>query len=242
MHSRTLPQQPRPAFNQGFNRTELVVVLAALVFFVLIGVPFCQRVNEKSSRIKDTTNLKNIGLAMRIFATDHSDQFPQAMSPSDGGTIKFGNQAKLTYKHFAGLSNELSVPKILISPLPDPSPRIQATTWSEVITDLQQAHLIEFDGNEHISYAVGLDADETRPQSLLACNRGLTNAYRPSVFQARIVEMGRASGPWGWAGEASWDGQGSCALGDGSVQTMNASRFGNWIETMEGSNRISLPD
>jgi hypothetical protein len=59
----------------AFNLVELLVVIAVVV--VMAGMLLLSRHRPvKAERIKCVNNLKNIGLASRIFATDHQDRFP----------------------------------------------------------------------------------------------------------------------------------------------------------------------
>ncbi|HYE33077.1 MAG TPA: hypothetical protein VEH27_16745 [Methylomirabilota bacterium] len=65
--------------------------------------------NDKAKRIKCVNNLKNVGLAARIFATDNADsKFPQT---------------------FLSMTNELSTPMVLVCPA-DPS-RESIKTWEQ---------------------------------------------------------------------------------------------------------------
>jgi hypothetical protein len=60
-------------------------------------------------------NLKNVGLAMRIFAMDNEGRFPFELSVENGGTRElhaFGEP----FHTFKALSNEISTPKIAFCP------------------------------------------------------------------------------------------------------------------------------
>ena len=116
--------------NSGFTRIELIsifVVLIVIAFSLIL--PSLSRSRHGYSKIKDTNNLKNVGLAFRIFANDHNEKFPQAISGDENqkGTLEYADQAKDIWRHFSVMSNELSTPKILISAVKDVTPRIEAT-------------------------------------------------------------------------------------------------------------------
>jgi tetrahydromethanopterin S-methyltransferase subunit F len=64
---------------------------------------------QKAERIKCVNNLKNVGLAARIWATDNGDKLP---------------------KDFLTMTNELSTPKILICPS-DPARTQAIDTWEK---------------------------------------------------------------------------------------------------------------
>ena len=63
----------------------MVELLAIVAVVIILGVVFlpvvagCGGSNRKAPRIKCVSNLKNIGLAFRIFATDNNDLFPSGL-------------------------------------------------------------------------------------------------------------------------------------------------------------------
>src|SRR5688572_19607031 len=90
----------------------VVVILGILAFLVLSAL---SGANRMARMIACTNNVKQIGLAARIFASDHKDRFPMEVPVSEGGTreiVGFG----VVVPHFLVISNELSVPKLLICP------------------------------------------------------------------------------------------------------------------------------
>ena len=92
--------------------------------------------------------------------------------------------------------------------------------------------------NHNLSYFVGLDADETRPQMLLAGDRNITNNLAP----VRSVLMLPPESPAGWTA-AIHIGQGNVGLSDGSVQQFSTPRLRDMLKnTGDPTNRIALPD
>ena len=72
---------------RGFTRLELVVVVSTLcVMFlvvVLSGAAPAQR--AKSARIRCVENLKDLGVAYRVWANDNGDHYPDAVPLTRGG-------------------------------------------------------------------------------------------------------------------------------------------------------------
>jgi hypothetical protein len=97
--------------------TVIEVLAVAFVLVVLAGLilPVSNGGRCGGSGVKCPNNLKNVGLALRIFAIDNSDRFPFEISVAEGGTRElhaFGQP----FHTFKALSNELATPKITICP------------------------------------------------------------------------------------------------------------------------------
>jgi hypothetical protein len=79
------------------------------------------------TRAASRNNLLQIGLAFRIWAGDHNDQYPFNVSQAQGGTRELCDRDRDGFEKnpapvFMVMSNELSTTKILVSP------NYQATT------------------------------------------------------------------------------------------------------------------
>jgi len=89
------------------------------------------RAREKAEQIKCASNLREIGLAFRIWENSHGNQFPFNVPESFGGTLEsctngidgFDNNS---WKHLRSLSVELKTPRMLLCPS-DSSKRVAYT-------------------------------------------------------------------------------------------------------------------
>jgi len=89
----------------GYLSLALVPVIALLAGLML---PALAKAKDKAQRINCVSNMKQIGLAARMWSNDHGGKFPP---------------------DFASMSNELSTPKILACP--GDSSKTRAMNWSE---------------------------------------------------------------------------------------------------------------
>lgn len=209
---------PQP---KAFTLIALPVILAVVAILAAMLLPALAKAKSRAQRIQCVNNLKQDGLAFRIWEGDHDDKFPMAVSNKLGGTLEWvpGGNA---FRHFQVMSNELNTPKILVCPADTRQPA----------ADFEHLQ------NINISYFVGLDASDADPQMLLAGDRNITNGL-PPVRTVLILPPAR---PTGWTA-AMHNKVGNVGLSDGSVQQVSTSGLQSALKNDSGrTNRIALPE
>ena len=199
---------------------ELLVVIGIVGILFAVFMPSLSRHSVRAPRITCVNNLKQIGLAFRIFATDYHEKFPMEIPVRDGGTKEFA-EFGLVVPHLLVISNELTTPKLLICP----------SDRKTVASDFGELR----DGN--ISYFVGLEASQTKPLSLLAGDRNITNGS-PGTDRVLLLKTDQAVG---WTKEIHQHA-GNVLLGDGSVQQLSSARLQEALRNSGLSmNRLAIP-
>lgn len=109
----------------GFAIAGLVLGYVGVVVSVLVYpavlLPALARAKERAQSISCQNNMKQIGLAFKIWAADHNGQFPFNVSTNGGGTLELCMPApngldNNAVVHLRVMSNELSTPRILVCP------------------------------------------------------------------------------------------------------------------------------
>lgn len=122
----TLPTLPPAPGMPGWAIALVVCVCLLGPIAILSGMllPALAKAKARAQRIACVNNLKQVGLAFRIWEGDNGDQFPFNVSTNKGGTLELCRPGAdgldhNSWLHFQVMSNELNTPKILACPADD---------------------------------------------------------------------------------------------------------------------------
>ncbi len=210
----------------AFTVVDLLVVVVIVVIIFLLAAFFHSggsRAPAKAVRINCVNNLKQVGLAFRLWGGDHNDLYPMQFLTNSTGAPLFAD-ATNGFRYFQVMSNELSTPKILICP-----------------ADKKRAAATNFTGDftgARISYFVGLDANETtHPSAFLSGDRNITNGQMPLNGVLELTTNQNI----GWTGEIH-DHTGNLGVADGSVQQVTDNGLNSFANhTGFATNRLLFP-
>jgi len=217
--------------NRALTLTEVLVsvvivcVLAGGAFLMFHRSKVVHRIvpQNRSSLIQCVNNLKQIGLAFRIWEGDNGDKLPMRVAANRGGAMEpvlRGDVARV----FQVMSNELSTPRILVCP-------------ADADRSVAKSFAFGFD-NSHVSYFAGLDAADDKPAMFLSGDDNFDIGGRPVKSGLLLLAT---NAPVSWTA-ARHINQGNIGLADGSVQITGSSFLRQMlVQTGVATNRLALP-
>ena len=104
-----------------FKNIKFTTAIVSLMGVLLAGCNYSQQDERKAQTISCVNNMKQIGIAFRIWAGDNGDKFPFQVSTNAGGTLELCDRdangfERNSFSHFLVASNELSTPLVLYCP------------------------------------------------------------------------------------------------------------------------------
>jgi prepilin-type processing-associated H-X9-DG protein len=202
---------------------ELMVIVAVLVVLAAMLLPALSSAKRKAQKISCNNNLKQIGLAFRIWEGSSRVLFPMGVSVTNGGAMEFIQTGNVV-PTFEVMSNELSTAYILFCP-----------------ADASCLPAEKFKGlaNSNISYFASVDVtNDENPQMILSGDSNLKINGKP--VKSGLVSI--------WTNDVrSWQpdrhgNTGNIGMADGSVQSATDLGLGIYFTgTGIATNRLAIP-
>jgi prepilin-type N-terminal cleavage/methylation domain-containing protein len=203
--------------NKAFTLIELLVVIAIIAILAALLLPALAAAKRKAQRINCISNLKQVGIAFRLWEGDNGDRYPMAVSTLNNGAQEriYSSAGNATGGYgltnvFTVMSNELSTPKILYCP--SDNNRTATTNFTALNSD-----------SLNMSYFVCGDAIETYPQMILDGDRNIGTATAQNIPASITNVLGmQCPAPtflwWAWSAVDLHLRVGNIGMADGSAQ------------------------
>lgn len=207
---------------------ELLTVISIIGILAAMLMPALEGGMARAKRVWCENNLRQLGIGFHLFMHDHNGKFPMQVPTRDGGAQEFVQNGYripgafyFSYRQFAPLSNELVMPAILVCK--EEKIRAPAANFASI-------------QNSNLSYFVGVNADFSQPDTVLAGDRNLASNPSPSPT---ILHPASGASFW-WTSELHrW--KGNVLFADDHVEEWNNHPFPAFKRDPDHAGDLFLP-
>jgi hypothetical protein len=229
---------------RGFTRIELAIVVACVTLLGAMGATVLGDNHERSERVLCANNLRQVGRAFHMWASDHGGENPWWTPYASGGSLirntdpppgsfnvpgagpMLASLRNNAWFQFAFINQELRTPGLLLCP--SEKNKVRAQNFSTSASS--NGYLSSAFQDRATSYIVGLHAMHQFPSSVLSGDRTLK---ADSVQGNCNANVGIAYGIFG-PSRSGWlpglhDGGGNLLLNDGRVEEFSSAGLGAFL-------------
>jgi type II secretory pathway pseudopilin PulG len=212
------------ARSKAFTLIELLVLVGILLLVACVLLPSLAYQRRHAKIRNCVKNLKQVGVAYRTWTLDGGDSYPAEVDVKRGGAreeLAMGH----VFLNFQVMSNELSIPSILVCPADEG--KTGAAKFSSNFSDT------------NVSYFVGADAKDTFPQMFLSGDRNLALENKPLLPGVFVWTSNRSALSWT---KTIHNSCGNVGLADGSVQFFDSGKLATAAAQQSAeTNRLVIP-
>lgn len=244
----------REHISGAYTRVDLIIALTTIVLLATVGFSVLGNTAVRSDVIVCANNLRQVGRAFNMWASDHGGENPWWVSYAEGGGyIRFNEPTPASINvpgggplpsalrnnpwfHFGFISQELRTPQVLVCPADRPKTRAQ-----EFSNNSSQGYFSPNFQNHATSYFIGAHAVSLFPSAMLSGDRSL----KEDAFAAScVVNVGGLSridmdgSPPGWTSDLH-PGGGNILANDGRVEELSPGGLSKFLVPAVGDDLTS---